>query len=119
MCLVSRRIPLNRRSRHVSSPTRATSAHTRGTYQLERPIEFSRRRVEFPGKDVPFLDPGSNIVTWDGKSWNISNNALFQARFEKFLNAPPAITPPETDYQETFSRSWTSSLRPDHAPINR
>ena len=53
----------------------------------------------FLGKDVPFFDPGSNIVTWDGKSWNISNNALFQARFEKYLNAPPAISPLETEYQ--------------------
>ena len=53
----------------------------------------------FLGKDVPFFDPGSNIITWDGKSWNINNNALFEARFEKYLNAPPAITPPETEYQ--------------------
>jgi hypothetical protein len=53
----------------------------------------------FLGKDVPFFDPGSNIITWDGKSWNISNNPLFEARFEKYLNAPPAVTPPETEYQ--------------------
>jgi hypothetical protein len=53
----------------------------------------------FLGKDLPFFDPGSNIVTWDGKSWNINNNALFEARFEKYLNAPPATTPPETEYQ--------------------
>jgi hypothetical protein len=53
----------------------------------------------FLGKDVPFLDPGSNIVTWDGKSWNINNNALFEARFEKYLNATPATSPPETEYQ--------------------
>ena len=48
---------------------------------------------------MPFFDPGSNIVAWDGKSWNINNNALFEARFEKYLNAPPAVTPPETEYQ--------------------
>ena len=53
----------------------------------------------FLGKDVPFFDPGSNIITWDGKSWNINNNALFEARFEKYLNAPPATSPPETEYQ--------------------
>ena len=53
----------------------------------------------FLGKDVPFLDPGSNIATWDGKNWNINNNAIFEARFEKYLNAPPAVTPPETEYQ--------------------
>ena len=58
----------------------------------------------FLGKDVPFFDPGSNIVTWDGKSWNISNNAIFEARFEKYLNAPPAVTPPETEYQAVLQQ---------------
>ena len=42
----------------------------------------------FLGKDVPFFDPGSNIITWDGKSWNISNNQLFEARFEKYPQRP-------------------------------
>jgi tetratricopeptide (TPR) repeat protein len=53
----------------------------------------------FLGKDVPFFDPGSNIATWDGKNWNISNNALFQARFEKYLNAPAATTESDNEYQ--------------------
>ena len=41
----------------------------------------------FLGKDVPFLDPGSEMLSWDGKHWNINNNRLFGARFEKYLNA--------------------------------
>ena len=53
----------------------------------------------FLGKDVPFFDPGSNIATWDGKNWNVSNNALFQARFEKYLNAPAATTESDNEYQ--------------------
>jgi hypothetical protein len=53
----------------------------------------------FLGKDVPFFDPGSNIATWDGKNWSISNNALFQARFEKYLNAPAATTESDSEYQ--------------------
>ncbi len=53
----------------------------------------------FLGKDVPFFDPGSNIATWDGKNWNINNNTIFEARFEKYLNAPAAVTPPENEYQ--------------------
>jgi hypothetical protein len=65
----------------------------------------------FLGKDVPFFDPGSNIVAWDGKSWNISNNALFQARFEKYLNAPPAISPLETEYQALLQQI-TEKLSP-------
>ncbi|HET7239100.1 MAG TPA: hypothetical protein VFI76_08730 [Terrimicrobiaceae bacterium] len=54
---------------------------------------------KFLGKDVPFFDPGSNIASWDGKNWNISNNALFQARFEKYLNAPAATTESDSEYQ--------------------
>jgi len=42
----------------------------------------------FLGKDVPFFDPDNETVTWDGKSWNVTNNRVFQARFEKYLNAP-------------------------------
>ena len=53
----------------------------------------------FLGKDIPFFDPGSNIATWDGKNWNVSNNALFQSRFEKYLNAPAATTESDSDYQ--------------------
>ena len=41
----------------------------------------------FLGKDVPFVDPGSEVLSWDGKQWNINNNRLFGARFEKYLNA--------------------------------
>ena len=41
----------------------------------------------FLGKDVPFLDPGSEVLSWDGKHWNINDNRLFSARFEKFLNS--------------------------------
>ncbi len=49
----------------------------------------------FLGKDIPSFDPGSNIITWDGKSWNVTNNEFFEARFEKYLNAPE-----ETDEQD-------------------
>ncbi len=54
---------------------------------------------KFLGQDVPFFDPRSNIASWDGKNWNISNNALFQARFEKYLNAPAATTESDSEYQ--------------------
>ena len=81
-----------------AQPQPAQGAPTSSSGQSSSPGGGS----SFLGKDVPFFDPGSNIVTWDGKSWNISNNALFQARFEKYLNAPSAISPPEAEYQETL-----------------
>ena len=44
----------------------------------------------FMGRDVPAFDPGSEVMSYDGKLWNINNNRLFRARFEKFLNASAA-----------------------------
>ena len=58
----------------------------------------------FLGKDVPFFDPGSNVANWDGKNWSISNNALFQARFEKYLNAPAATTESDTEYRALLAQ---------------
>ncbi len=53
----------------------------------------------FLGKDVPFFNPGSEIVSWDGKNWNINNNRVFEARFEKYLNAPPSTTEADREYE--------------------
>ena len=57
----------------------------------------------FLGKDFPLLDPGSEIVSWDGRNWNISNNRLFAARFEKFLNAPESEEESFREYQKVLS----------------
>ena len=53
----------------------------------------------FLGKDVPKFDPKSEMLTWDGKSWNINNNRMFQARFEKYLNAPEETDAQSRQYQ--------------------
>ena len=65
----------------------------------------------FLGKDVPFLDAGSNAVRWDGKSWNIRDNALFAARFEKYLNAPAATKKLDDEYQ-TLLQEIMAKLSP-------
>jgi hypothetical protein len=61
----------------------------------------------FLGKDVPAFDPGSEILTWDGKNWNINNNRLFEARFEKYLNAPEETTANDRQYQTVISNILT------------
>ncbi|MGH8047912.1 MAG: hypothetical protein ACREKL_11760, partial [Chthoniobacterales bacterium] len=43
---------------------------------------------KFLGKDMPFFDPDNETLTWDGKTASVTNNRVFQARFEKYLNAP-------------------------------
>ena len=58
----------------------------------------------FLGKDVPVFDPGSEVLTWDGKSWNVNNNRIFQARFEKYLNAPEETTATDRMYQQVIAQ---------------
>ena len=68
----------------------------------------------FLGKDVPFFDPSSETVTWDGKSWNINSNRVFQARFEKYLNAPEEDSEQYKQYSAIL-RSITDKLAPGRA----
>jgi hypothetical protein len=56
----------------------------------------------FLGKDVPLLDPGSEVMTWDGKIWNIQDQRVYRARFEKYLNAEEETSANAKRYREQF-----------------
>ena len=58
----------------------------------------------FIGRDIPAFDPGSEVASFDGKLWNINNNRLVRARFEKYLNAPPATGEADVAYRKTIDR---------------
>ena len=65
----------------------------------------------FLSKDVPFFDPDNETVTWDGKSWNVTNNRVFQARFEKYLNAPAEDDAKAAEYDALLAQ--IRNLRPN------
>lgn len=56
------------------------------------------------GDTLPFLDPGSETVTWDGKMWNVTNNRLLMSRFEVYLATPEAATPEDKAYRDTIKQ---------------
>lgn len=68
----------------------------------------------FLGMELPFLDPGSEVLSWNGTSWNVVNNRMFGARFEKYLNAPPADSQEDQAYRDTL-RQILDALSP-HQP---
>jgi len=49
------------------------------------------------------FDPGSEVMSWDGKNWNVNNNRVFEARFEKYLNAPEETSLEDRQYQAIIS----------------
>jgi len=63
----------------------------------------TQSQSKFLGGDVPFYDPSSDTITWDGRVWNINNNRLFDARFDKFLNAPESEFEAERAYQAVMT----------------
>ncbi|MCX6967102.1 MAG: hypothetical protein NTZ46_04870 [Verrucomicrobia bacterium] len=67
----------------------------------------------FLGKDVPVLNPGNEVLTWDGKNWNITNQRFFQARFEKYLNAAEETTGEDLQYQKIL-RAILTKLAPEN-----
>ena len=49
--------------------------------------------------DLPLFDPNTEVFSWNGKSWNVNDNRIFNARFEKFLNAPEETSEADRQYQ--------------------
>ena len=66
------------------------------------------------GQEIPVFDPGTEVLTFNGKNWNVTNNRVFQARFEKFLNAPEATNTDEQQYRAIIDR-MLDLLRPGNA----
>lgn len=80
--------------------------------QQQQPAAGGGGQSSFLGKDIPFFDPGSDIVQWDGRTWNINNNRVFEARFEKFLNAPEATGETDREYNQII-QSILDKLAPN------
>lgn len=71
----------------------------------------------FLGKDLPVFNPGNEILTWDGKNWNVTNQRLFAARFEKYLNAPEETATNDLQYQALI-RTILNKLAPENDNMN-
>lgn len=63
------------------------------------------------GNDVPYFDPTTDVFTFDGKSFNVNDNRVFRARFEKYLNAAPATSAEDLAYRQAV-RDILDTLSP-------
>ncbi|MEM9283026.1 MAG: hypothetical protein AAGA96_14455, partial [Verrucomicrobiota bacterium] len=63
------------------------------------------------GNDVPYFDPSTDVFTFDGKSFNVNDNSVFKARFEKYLNSPEASSAEDKAYRATM-REILDTLSP-------
>jgi len=56
---------------------------------------------------LPMLDPAGGLLRFNGQTWDIQNNAIFRARFEKYLNTPEENGEQESAHRETLNRIIT------------
>ncbi|MBU6179840.1 MAG: hypothetical protein KGR69_09245, partial [Verrucomicrobia bacterium] len=63
------------------------------------------------GNDVPYFDPTTDVFTFDGKSFNVNDNRVFRARFEKYLNSAPADSAEDLAYRQAI-RDILDTLSP-------
>lgn len=57
------------------------------------------------GQELPMVNPGSEIVSWNGQNWNIGDQRLFRARFEKYLAAPAATSAEDEAYRDLMMKA--------------
>ena len=79
--------------------------------------EPKRSDKPFLGTDVPIFNPGTEVFSWDGQNWNINNNRLMRARFEKYLNTPADNSEDDKEYRNVLKKIL-DSLSPHKRGIN-
>lgn len=57
----------------------------------------------FLGEEVPLFDGGTDVLSWNGKRWNVNNQRVFRGRFEKYLNAKEQTSEQDIAYQKLLA----------------
>lgn len=70
------------------------------------------------GNDLPWFDPATDTFSFDGKSFNVNDNRVFRARFEKFLNTEAATTEADRAYREAI-QEILDTLSPHNRDPNK
>ncbi len=55
------------------------------------------------GMEIPLLDPSSDTVSYNGGKFDVGNNALLRARFEKYLHQVPDDSAESRRYRERIN----------------
>ena len=62
------------------------------------------RNPTIAGVEIPVFDPANDSVTWNGQLWQVDNNRVFRARFEKYLNAPATEITAQASYDRVIAQ---------------
>jgi hypothetical protein len=60
----------------------------------------SSQNNQMMGGVLPHVDSGNEMVTWDGKMWQMNNNRLVRSKFEIYLATPEANSAEDQAYRD-------------------
>ena len=95
-------------SAQVYTPPPSDGGSTRGqdtggdTVIERKPQE--KNSSPFMGNELPFFDPNSEMVSWNGSTWAATDNRLMAARFERYLNEPEDSSEEAQEYRDTIDQ---------------
>lgn len=81
-----------------SAPAPATNAHPSNTGGQ------SSNNNPLLGNALPHVDSGNEMVTWDGKMWQVNNNRLVRSKFEIYLATPEANGAEDQAYRDLIAQ---------------
>lgn len=73
---------------------------------------------QMAGNDVPYFDPTTDVFSFDGKNFNVNDNRVFRARFEKYLNAEEASSDADIAYRASI-RGILDTLSPHNRDVTK
>lgn len=63
----------------------------------------SSQNNQMMGGVLPHVDSGNEMVTWDGKMWQMNNNRLVRSKFEIYLATPEANSAEDQAYRDLIA----------------
>jgi hypothetical protein len=89
----------------TAAPSGTSPAPSGGGSAASSPAQGSSKGNDpLMGNVLPLFDPSSETLMFEGQMWDINDNRIFNARFEKYLNAPPADSAEDQAYRATMEQ---------------
>lgn len=79
-----------------------SNSNRNSTDTVVRPKSNNSNSGSVLGNEVGVYNPQDDTISWNGSTWSASDNRLFEARFQKYLNEPEESSETALEYRATI-----------------
>lgn len=108
----------------MPAPTATPTGFDASGSSVKPPSDNPAQRGETPnpqlfGMEIPLMDPSSDTVAYNGGHFDVGNNALVRARFEKYLQQTPDDSEESKRYRNLINQILKQTQRSGNDPKYR